>query len=104
MVIDNNVDRLRWILSEYQAHCTSLEVSNHEPSQLIALYMKSMCRYLRCKHAISAQDRWHLEIESCNLLPIWKMMGKSTYFRLQCEFMELFYDKIKKRIPFFVKL
>jgi hypothetical protein len=81
MVFDNNVDRLQWILSEYQAHCTSWEVSNHETSWLIALYTKSMLRYLRCKHAISAQDWWHLKIESCNLLPIWKMTRKSMYFR-----------------------
>ncbi len=95
MAFDNNVNRLQWMLSEYQAHCTSWEVSDHEPSRLIALYMKSMHRYLWCKHAISAQDGWHLEIESCNLLPIWKMTGKSTYFRLQCEFLELFYDETK---------
>ncbi len=93
MVFDTNVDRLHWILSEYQAHHTSWDVLDNKPSQLIALCMKSMRSYLQCKHAISAQDRWHLEIESCNLLPIWKMTRKSTYFRLQCEFMELFYNQ-----------
>jgi hypothetical protein len=65
--------------------------------------MKSMCRYLQCKHVISAQDGWNLEIESCNLLPIWKMMGKSMYFRLQREFMELFYDETKTN-PIFCEI
>jgi hypothetical protein len=65
--------------------------------------MISMRRYLWCKHAISAQDGWHLKIESCNLLPIWKMTGKSMYFRLQCEFMEQFYDETKTN-PIFCEI
>jgi hypothetical protein len=62
---------------------------------MVALFMKSMRNYLRCKRAISHQDGWLLEIESCNLLPIWKMMNKTTYLRLQCEFMETFYNDDK---------
>jgi hypothetical protein len=67
-------------------------VSPHEPLHLIAFFLKGMRSYLRCKHAVSAQDGWLLEIESCNLLPIWKMTGKTTYLKLQCEYMETFYN------------
>ena len=40
-------------------------------------------------------DGWHLEIKSCNLLPVWKMLGKTTYLRLQCKYMETVYNDRK---------
>ena len=54
-----------------------------------------MRSYLRCLCAIALHDGWHLEIESCNLLSIWKMLEKTTHMRLQCEHMEKFYDDNK---------
>jgi hypothetical protein len=103
MVFDTNVNRLCWIFPEYKTNCSSWKVFDNKLLQLIGLYMKNICSYIWCKHAISAQDGWHLEIESCNLLPIWKMTGKSTYFRLQCEFMELFYEETKTE-PIFCEI
>ncbi len=92
---ENNSQRLRWVLSRYQEYRERWECSAHEPSRMVAQFMKSMRRYLRCKRAIKAHDGWHLEIESANLLRIWKVFGKTTYLRLQCEFMETFYDARK---------
>jgi hypothetical protein len=96
-VFESDDDRIRWILDDYRRFRRSWEISRHEPSRVIALYLKSMRSYLRCKNAISNRDAWLLEIESCNLLPIWKMMGKNIYMRLQCEYMETFYDD--KKVP-----
>jgi hypothetical protein len=92
---ENNSQRLRWVLSKYQEYRERWECSAHEPSRMVAQFMKSMRRYLRCKRAIKAHDGWHLEIESANLLRIWKVFGKTTYLRLQCEYMETFYDSRK---------
>ena len=80
--------RLMWILRHYRAFRSSWEVSSHEPSRMVALFMKSMRSYVRCKQAISNQDGWLLEIESCYWLPVWKMLNKTTYLHLQCEYME----------------
>ena len=35
------------------------------------------------------------QIESCDWLSAWHMNKKSTYLRLQCDYMELFYDESK---------
>ena len=59
---------------------------------MVALYLKSMRRYLRCDKAINKHDVWHLEIESAHLMRIWKIFGKPTYLKLQCEFMERAYN------------
>ena len=91
----DNAERIRWVLSKYQKYRDDWEQSNNEPSRMVALFMKSMRSYLRCKRAIKAHDGWHLEIESAHLLRIWKVFGKTTYLRLQCEFMEKFYDSAK---------
>jgi hypothetical protein len=61
----------------------------------MAALFKNMRSYLRCHRANALHDRWHLENESCKLLSIWKMSGKTTYMRLQCEYMEKFYDNGK---------
>ena len=89
---DSNVHRLRHFLSKCRQYRIEWEESAHEPSRVVALFMKSMRSYLRCRRAIKAHDGWHLEIESANLLRVWKVMGKTTYLRLQCEFMETFYN------------
>jgi hypothetical protein len=62
---------------------------------MAAFFKKSMRSYLSCRCAIALHNGWHLEIESCNLLSIWKMLGKTTYMRLQCEYFEKFYDNDK---------
>jgi hypothetical protein len=59
---------------------------------MVALFLKAMRCYLRCDKAINKHDVWHLEIESTNLLPIWKTFGKTNYLKIQCEFMERCYD------------
>jgi hypothetical protein len=90
-----DVNRMHCILEKYQKFRSLWERLVHEPSRMAALFLKSMRSYLRCPHAIALHDGWHLEIESYNLLSIWKMSGKTTYMRLQCECMEKFYDNDK---------
>ena len=53
-----------------------------------------MRSYIKCKRAINAHDSWHCEIESCTLMPIWKMFGKNTYLKLklQYEYIEKMYN------------
>ena len=63
-------EKLGWMLANYCAFRTSWEESPHQPSRMVALFLKSMRSYLRCKHAISKQDGWLLEIESCHMLSI----------------------------------
>jgi hypothetical protein len=67
---DTNISKIRFILSIYREYRESWEHSNHEPSRMVALYLKAFRCYLRCKNAISSHDGWHLEINSCNLLPV----------------------------------
>ena len=62
---------LRNILGPYQESRVSWEQSNREPSQMVALFLIAFWCYLQCKKTISLHDGWHLEIESCNLLPVW---------------------------------
>jgi hypothetical protein len=90
----SNAHRLRWMLDRYREYRMMWETSDHEPSRMVALFLKSMRCYLRCDKAINKHDVWHLEIESANLLPIWKTFGKNNYLKIQCEFMERCYDDI----------
>ncbi len=80
MDVYSYVHRLRLILSRYQTYRLAWEEGVHKPLLMIALFMKSMQMYLCYKRAISAHDGWHLEIESCKLLLIWKMTGNTNYF------------------------
>jgi hypothetical protein len=89
---ESNAHRLRWMLDRYRAFRIMWETSEHEPSRMVALFLKAMRCYLRCDKAINKHDVWHLEIESANLLPIWKTFGKTNYLKIQCEFMERCYD------------
>ena len=89
------VTSLRVIIRLYQEYRDSWESSDHQPSRMVGLFLKSMRSYIRCKRAIQSHDPWHLEIESCTIMPIWKMFGKNTYLRLQCEYLETFYDDKK---------
>jgi hypothetical protein len=75
---DELVDSLVWMhgmLEDYRRYHTSWERSNHEPSRVISLYLKSMHSYNWFRNAIRKHDPWHLEIESCKLMPVWKMTG-----------------------------
>jgi hypothetical protein len=92
ITFQNDTERLRLILVRYQEYRLSWEQSDHEPSRMVALYLKSMRRYLRCDKSINKYDVWHLEIESAKLIAIWKTFGKPTYLKLQCEFMERCYN------------
>jgi hypothetical protein len=91
----DNKSRIRSILQIYQAYRKSWEVSDYLPSRMVGLFMKSMRSYLRCKRAITSHDAWHLEIESCTIMSIWKLIGKTTYLCLQCEYLETFYNDDK---------
>ncbi len=88
----NNSFCLCFILQRLQVFRKSWEASPNEPSRVIALFMKYMERYLRAKKAVSAYDSWLIEIESADWMGPWKMINKRTYLRLQCEYIERFYD------------
>jgi hypothetical protein len=92
MTFDGEANRLRWIVNRYEHYRLSWEKSNHEPSRMIALFLKSMRCYFRCDTAINKHDTWHLEIESANLMPVWKMHWKTTFLKLQCEYMKCCYN------------
>jgi hypothetical protein len=74
-----DVNPMNCILEKYWEYRSLWEQSVHKPSRMAALFLKSMRSYLRCCCAIALLDEWHLEIESCNVLSIWKMSGKTTY-------------------------
>lgn len=65
--------------------------SEHEPSRVVMHFIKCMDSYLRCKRGISKNAFWDLEKESCLWIAPWKVMGKTTYLRLQCEYIEFVY-------------
>jgi hypothetical protein len=83
---------MRAMLDKYHVFVLSWEESLHGPSRMVELFLKSMRTYLRCEIAIATNDSWYMEIESASLLPIWKMNSNYTYFRLQCEYMETYYN------------
>ncbi len=58
---DSDVRRMHWILSQYQTYHYSWVVLGHEPLQIVALFIQSMQKYLRCKHAIATHKGWHYE-------------------------------------------
>lgn len=89
---NDSLRRICSIIETYRTMRESWEVSAHESVQMIALFLKSMQSYMRCKQAINAHDSWQLEIESCTLMSIWKMLAKITYLKLQCEYIKNFYD------------
>ncbi len=91
----SNAEQLCVIIKKYQEYRTRWEKSANQPSRMVALFLKLMRSYLRCCHAVTTHDGWLLDIESWNLLPIWKMNGKTTYLRLQSKFMENFYNILK---------
>ena len=97
METNSNEQHLRSIIEKYKTIRESWEVSSHEPSRVVALFQKSMRSYMRCKRAINAHDSWQLEIESCEIMSLWKTFGKNTYLKLQCDYMENFYDI--ERVP-----
>ncbi len=90
--------RMCGMIEAYRRYCTSWERSDYEPSRVISLYLKSMRSYNWCRNAIQKHDPWHLEIESCKLMPVWRMTGKTTYLRPQCKYMEMYYND-KKSTP-----
>jgi hypothetical protein len=91
---DKLVYSLVWLhgmLEDFRRYCTSWEQSDHKPSRSISLYLKSMRSYNGCRNAIQKNGPWHLKIESCKLMPVWRMTGKTTYLHLQCKYMETYY-------------
>ena len=92
---ENSGIKIRLLINRYRDFKHGWLESFHEPSKMVALFMKYMSKFMRCKNGISAHDSWILEIESCDWLSAWHMNKKSTYLRLQCDYMELFYDESK---------
>ena len=92
---ESNEETLRQIESNVIEFFTGWETSSHEPSRLVALFMKCVESYNRCKNAIRKEDFWALEKESNIWMGPWKVCGKSTYLREQCEYIEQVYDNTK---------
>ena len=82
---------LKRIQHMYQKFQESWQNSAHEPSRMVALFIKVSASYLRCKKGVHNVDFWLLEQESCDWMGPWKMLGKSTYLRLQCMAIESLY-------------
>jgi hypothetical protein len=87
-----DVSRLKYLLKQYADFRKSWTTSAHEPSQVVALFVKYMESYVRCKRAVKAQDGWLMEKESCIWLGAWKMCDKKTYLLLQCKYCETWYN------------
>ena len=80
--------RIQQMYVEFQE---SWQNSSHEPSRMVALFIKVSASYLRCKKGVHNVDFWLLEQESCDWMGPWKMLGKTTYLRLQCIAIETLY-------------
>ena len=80
--------RIQQMYAEFQE---SWQNSPHEPSRMVALFIKVSASYLRCKKGVYNVDFWLLEQESCDWMGPWKMLGKMTYLRLQCIAIESLY-------------
>ena len=81
-------DYLNRIHQQYRDFVLAWETSKHEPSRMVALFIKVTSSYLRCKGGVHNVDFWLLEEESCEWMGAWKLLGKHTYLRLQCEAIE----------------
>jgi len=57
--------------------------------------MKCVESYKRCSAAIRKEDFWSLGKESNVWMGPWKVCGKTTYLREQCEYIEQVYDNSK---------
>jgi hypothetical protein len=84
---------LSGIQGAYSKFRKSWELSPHEPSQMLALFMKSANSFCRCKYGVLKREYWLLEKESCDWIAHWKMAGKTTYLRLQCKHIEGLYGE-----------
>jgi len=92
---ESSEETLRRIESNVIEFFTGWETSSHELSRLIALFMKCVESYNRCKNAIRKEDFWALEKESNIWMGPWKVCDKSTYLREQCEYIEQVCDNTK---------
>ena len=64
--------RVHQLYAEFQL---SWQKSPHEPSRMVALFIKVSASYLRCKKGVHNIDFWLLEQESCEWMGPWKMLG-----------------------------
>ena len=69
------------------------ETSDHEPSRMVALYLKDVASYKRCQDGMQENNYWILEMESCKWMGAWKQFKKNHYLALQSEYIELFYGE-----------
>ena len=79
------------IHSNYSKFRESWEVSEHDSSKMVALFIKISGSFYRCKDGVSKRDYWLLEQESCDWITPWKIGGKTTCLRKQCEQIEGLY-------------
>jgi hypothetical protein len=92
---ESKIDVAKRLVVAVDSFFKSWLVSANKPSKLVALFMKVMSSYMRCKNGIKHRDFWLLEKESCDWLPFWKDQGKKDYLRIQCEFIEKVYNDTK---------
>ena len=50
----------------FKQFCEAFETSDHQPSRVVALYLKDVSSYSRCKDGIRNNNYWLLEKESCD--------------------------------------
>ena len=93
--MEDNETSQSYLIRIQERYCefrTSWETSKHLPSRMVAQFLKVTASYHRCKTGVTNRDFWLMEKESCDWLGIWKLCGKTTYLRLQCEQIEKLYD------------
>ena len=73
--------------------CIEFETSDHEPSRVVAPYLKDVSSYSCCKDGIRDNNYWLLEKESCDWMGHWKQYKKKNCLRLQAEHIEKFYGE-----------
>ena len=58
-------DSLLSFESRMRSFNKEFETSDHEPSRMVALFLKDVGSYKRCQDGIRENNYWILEIESC---------------------------------------
>ncbi|EJK44817.1 hypothetical protein THAOC_36612 [Thalassiosira oceanica] len=77
----------------YGNYCVNLETSSNEKSKFVAIFVKYMESYLRCKNAIRDGDFAILEVESVRWLPFWRARKRSKYYDACMRKIETLYGK-----------
>lgn len=88
---ESPAETLLRIEKSFREYCESWETSDHEPSRLVALSIKFLDSYSRCRDGIRKKDFALREKEGCDWLAAFKFCGKNNYVIEACERIEKLY-------------